>query len=392
MAYDFLITITAVFVLSTFLSEIAGKLKVSRVIAQILAGILLGIPLVRAFVSKDISIVSFLADIGIVFMLFLIGLETNFAKMKKTSKEAVLVSFFSAAVPIILGYIVMRFMLNYSNTVSIVTAMALAVTAEGVILAVLSESKKMNTRLGRIILEAGIMDDLFEFIFISIVLILAHKGSGAALIQFPFKILLFTGIAYLLFKLIIPWITKHLIKNNNRVEAFSIILGMGLIVASISTFLDLGPIIGAFLAGVIIKLVNEKKDAEKIIVEELKVITFGFIMPFFFVYVGFNFDISSVFTNPYILLLITLAAISGKVFGSMMVGFFDELSFKKLSLIGWSMNARGAMEIVIAQIAKNAGLIPVEVYSAIVGMAIITTIIFPFVLRSYLAKDKNIMD
>ncbi len=393
MAYDMIIGVAVFLAVSIIFAELSSKLKVTRVVGQMIAGILLGLPAIKALVSEEgVGVLSVLSELGIVFLLFLIGLELNLKRAKKTRKEAVLVSFFAAIVPAVLGYIVMHAFLGFSQMVSLVTAMALAMTAESVVVAVLDELRKLNTRIGQIIVEAGVLDGLFGFVFISSIVLLALDTTNTAFYMFGAKILAFVAAVFLLFKGIIPWITKHLVHNNNRVEVFSIIMGMGFLVAALSSLLDLGPIIGAFLAGIIINLTNKDRKAERIIVEELKVITFGFIVPFFFIYVGFNLDLAGIVRSPSLFFIITSVAIVGKVLGTMLAGFFSTLSLKKLSLIGWGMNARGAIELVIVEIARSAGLITTEIYSAIVGMAIVTTVIFPFIFRAYLKQDKKAMD
>jgi Kef-type K+ transport system membrane component KefB len=131
---------------------------------------------------------------------------------------------------------------------------------------------------------------------------------------------------------------------------------------------------------------------EKRLISDLKTVTFGLIVPFFFVFVGLNFDFKAITAFPFLFVLILAVAITGKLVGALLSAFSAKLTFQQSMLIGWGMNSRGAVELVIAEVARQAGLIPIEIYSSIVAMAIITTIIFPIVLKFYMKKYRGIME
>jgi len=118
----------------------------------------------------------------------------------------------------------------------------------------------------------------------------------------------------------------------------------------------------------------------------------AFVVPFFFANVGINFDFNSLSMNTVLLIGTVAIAFLGKIFGTLIVKPASNLSLKQLYYVGWAMNSRGAAELVIALVAFRFGLIPIEIFSVLVAMAMITTLTFPFVLSRGIKKNPGIMD
>ncbi len=376
--------------LSFFLVEVFRKFKQPEVLGQIFAGVILGLPFFVSFLGKNIiSDIHFLSDMAIVFLLLLAGMEVKFKDIMKVGGEALVVAVFSAAVPFVLGFVVGKAM-GYSSLASLVLGATLSITAEGTTLKVLMDLNALKTRVGEIILGAGIIDDVFEVIFLTVVVVASQK-SFQKLLFFPLELLGFVAVVFFAYK-VIPKFLTLVKKEHDRVSVFSSILLIGLVIATISQYLSLGPVIGAFIAGMLIQLSHRLKREETVVVEELKVMTFSFIIPFFFINIGLHLDFQSLATNLWLVLLVLFIATAGKVLGAMAATSFTNLSARQGYLIGWGMNARGAMELVIAEIARSAGLIPIELYSAIVVMATITTMIFPFYLKRVCTTHPEVLE
>src|SRR3989338_5323824 len=371
------------------MSEIFYRLKFPRVIGQLMAGLIFALPFFKRFITSDAaSDISFLSNLGIIFLLLLAGMEINLKQFKKAEKNSFVIAISCALLPFLLGVILMK-ALDYSNIVAFVAGACFALTAEATKLKVLIDMHVLRSRVGTIMLEAGIIDDMFEVLYLGIILILAH-GSIVELGLFPFKLILFIIIAFVSY-VYLPKLVRLIHKEHNQEATFSMVLVVGLIIAVISESLGLGPVIGAFLAGVLIQLSDHFKKEEHDIIEELKIFTFAFIIPFFFLNIGLHFDYASIFQNIGLVILVILVATVGKLLGAVIVTPLTDLTLKQTHLIGLAMNSRGAVELIIAEIARKNELIPIEVYSAIVAMAVVTTIIFPIVLRNTISKEKNIM-
>jgi Kef-type K+ transport system membrane component KefB len=371
-------------------NELFKKLKLPPVVGQIVGGLILGIPLLRAVIFQSAAateVVDLLAVLGILFLLLLVGLEIDIEKIRESSKEAVLISLSAAIVPLLLGFLFLR-LLGYSVIASLVFGGALSVTAEGTTVKVLMDANALNTKLGAVIVSAGAIDDIFEVLFLSMVTIVGFGGSIFQLVYLPVEFLVFAAVTFLLFR-IVSKVLQRVERKGNDVELFSLVIIFVLVVASLSEALEMGYLLGAMISGFLLQISMkrlQKKDEEEIITAT-KLITLAFVVPFFFVNIGLNFNYDYLVGNMPILLVTIAIAFLGKIVGTVIVKPFSKLSLKQLYLIGWGMNSRGAVELVIALLALNHGLITQEIFSALVATAIVTTLVFPFVLQHEIKND-----
>ena len=194
---DFLLVILICLALSFLLSEVFHRFNYPKVLGPIFAGLVLGLPLFRpAFEGNVLKYIEFLSSLGIIFLLFLVGLEINMKKLVKTEADSFWIATFAAVIPFVLGFSLMR-LLGYSTTISIVLGVCLAITAVATKTKVLIDMKALNTKVGTIMVGAGIIDDIYGVIFLSVILILVQK-SVEKLLWFPVEIMGFIIITYFL--------------------------------------------------------------------------------------------------------------------------------------------------------------------------------------------------
>ncbi|PIY60103.1 hypothetical protein COY95_03520 [Candidatus Woesearchaeota archaeon CG_4_10_14_0_8_um_filter_47_5] len=387
-----LIVVVVSLLYSFLLAEIFYRLRFPRVIGQIVAGVLLGLPLFGWLFSETARhTVGFLAEIGTVFLMLFLGLEVSVRYLKSTRKEALLVAVFSAVIPFLLGYFLMAYLFHYfTPLIGVVVGACLALTAEGTTIKHLEELKAVTSRVGSIIIGAAIIDNVFEILLLSVVLVL-HEHSVGSLLMLPVKVFIFIEVV-LIFYFVLPKIISFIHKEHSRETTFSVVLIIGLLIATISKFLQVGTALGAFIAGMIIKNAEKDKNEEHDILATLKMFIFSLIVPFFFINVGLHIDFASIVHNFGLVLAITSIAFLGKIGGAILITPFTSLSLKQTHLIGWGMNSRGAVELVIAEFARLNNMIPIEVYSAIVFMALLTSLAFPIVLRLMVASDSHVLE
>jgi Kef-type K+ transport system membrane component KefB len=375
-------------------NEVFKRSSLPPVVGQILGGLILGVPIVKSFIfqsSESFEIVDLLATLGILFLLLLVGLEIDVEKISQSSREGVLIALSAAMVPLILGFALLR-VLGYSVIASLIFGGALSVTAEGTTVKVLMDANALNTRLGAVIVSAGAIDDIFEVLFLSMVTIIGFGGSVFQLVYLPVEFLAFIAVAFVLFKLVSK--ALRTIEKRGDVELFSLIIIFVLIMAALSEALQMGYLIGAIASGFLLQLSMKRlrKSDEEEMVRATRLITLAFVVPFFFVNIGLNFDYSYLLGNALLIGLTVVIAFLGKIVGTIIVKPLSRLSVKQLYLVGWGMNSRGAVELVIALLALRHGLITQEVFSALVAMAIVTTLVFPFVLQREIRRDPKAME
>jgi Kef-type K+ transport system membrane component KefB len=393
-----LVVVPIILIVAFVLGELFKKTGFPPVVGQILAGILLGIPVVEHLLFSDKSslmIVDFLSVLGIVFLLFLAGLEIDIEKIRETSRDSILISLSSALLPFFFGFIfIMAFFPEYGFLTALVFGGALMVTSEGTKVKVLMDMNTLNTRLGAIMLAAGAIDDIFEVLFLALVIVMAKGESYTELAKIPLQLLAFIAVAFIFFKAISKTL-RYLDKNSgDETELFSMIVIFILVLAALSEALQIGYLIGAIIGGFLLQISMKgiHKQHREDMIKVTKLITLAFIVPFFFANVGLNFELGSLSSNIFLLAVTVTIAFLGKIVGTLIVKPFSTLSLKQLYYVGWAMNSRGAAEMVIALIAKQFGLIPSDIFSALVVMTIVTTFTFPFVLARGIKRNPGLMD
>jgi Kef-type K+ transport system membrane component KefB len=374
------------------------RIGLPTVVGQILAGILLGIPFLKGILfdtESSLVIVDFLAYLGIIFLLFLAGLEIDVEKIRETSRESLMISMSSALVPFSLGFAFMMLVFpSYGWLTALVFGGAMMVTSEATKVKVLMDLNSLNTHLGAIMLAAGAIDDIFEVLFLALVAVIGRGGGLIELAAIPVEIVIFVVIALVFFKFASK-IFRYLDRNGgNQTEIFSLVVIFIMVLAALSEGLGIGYLIGAITGGFILQIamrsIHERHRKDMVKVTEL--IALGFIVPFFFANVGINFDYDTLFTSIGLLVATVVIAFSGKILGCLLTKPFSRLTWKQLYYTGWAMNSRGAAELVIALAAKQFGLIPLEVFSALVAMSLITTLTFPPVLARGIRKNPGLMN
>lgn len=394
-----IIAIVPIILIAAFvLGELFKRIGLPSVVGQILAGLLFGVPAIKELLFGEGSaliIIDFLATLGVLLLLFLAGLEIEIDKIKETSRDSILVSLSSALVPFTLGFLFITFVFpEYGFLSAVIFGGAMMVTSEGTKVKVLMDLNSINTRLGAVMLAAGAIDDIFEVLFLSIVVIFAKGGNLFDLAMIPVEIIIFLIIAYISFK-IMSKVLHHLDKKpGEQTGLFSIVMIFVLVLAALSESLNVGYLIGAILGGFLlqISLREISKRNKREMINVIKLIALGFIVPFFFVNVGLTFDLGALSSNLPIIVATILIAFFGKMIGTLIIKPVSTLNWKQLYYIGWAMNSRGAAELVIALIAMQYGLITLEIFSALVAMSIVTTLIFPPVLARGIKRNPGLMN
>jgi Kef-type K+ transport system membrane component KefB len=377
---------TVCLTLAFLFSELFYRLRYPRVVGQILAGVVLGLPLVKTyFGSGFLSFVNSLADIGVVFLLLLVGTEVRIHELKKVSKRAIQLALLGYAIPLMLGVLFMK-ALAFSTLTAVIVGICLAISAEAITVEILMEYDLLNTRIGATIMEAGMLDDFLGVFSLAAVIGVVQGGGVETLKTLPGEFMTFILISYVIGFTILPKAAKAVWKEKSEAAVFSLAVIFGLIVVLLSMSFGLSSVLGAFVAGLIIQLSIKNRLEEREIVESLSVVTFGLVIPFFFIYVGMNLNVLDVLDSLLFILLLTALALAGKMVAAHVMGGLHHVRRIDRTLMGWGVNPRGAVELVIASIARSSGLISNEIFSAIVAMAVIAALISPVMFRRTLDK------
>ncbi|MDF1645379.1 MAG: cation:proton antiporter [Legionellaceae bacterium] len=330
---------------------------------------------------------------GVIFLLFMVGLETSVDEIKHTGKASIRVALLGVLVPIICGFLVTLLLIPAASLkTDLFLAATLSATSVGITARVLKEMKKLRTREAKTILGAAMIDDVLGLIILAMVSSVVLTGIvdlstlGRVLLQ---VVLFFTGVLLMgpwalrrmvaLFRFLEPWESKLVI---------SFIFVMAL--SWLATVSQLASIIGAFAAGLIIHdgffdghALAGKRDTQ---IRELVAPLESLLAPLFFMLIGIQVKLEA-FLDWHVLLIsggLTIAAVIGKLVSGLGAGKKDDRL-----LIGIGMLPRGEVGIVFASIGRTLGVLSDELFSAIILMVIITTFMAPpWLKQRYATSDK----
>jgi Kef-type K+ transport system membrane component KefB len=384
---EILLVLVSALALSFIFSEIASYFKYPKIIGQILAGVVIGLPLMRTILPLEgaMDIINLLAELGIVFLMLLVGLESDYPKLKSLSKPSTILATFSITLSFLFAAVVTLYF-GYGLIVALVVGTALAVSAEPITVKLLIELNKLKTRAGEILIGAGLIDDVIGMFFLSVLIFIIHEKSAKSILLFPLEVLSFIVIMFVLFKLISR--AMVFLRREPTESFFEVMVVLTLAIAYLSELMGVGIVIGAFVAGLILQISIKDVSLEKKMVSDIKDIAFAFFVPFFFVVVGLNLNLIDIATNWILVGVLLTVAITGKMLAAYALKpIFPKVSWKSLTLLGAGMNSRGIFGLVILLIAKNEGIIPQNLFSAIVVISILTSIMFAVVANHY--KNKS---
>lgn len=356
--------------------EICRRIHQPVVIGEILAGTIVG-PSVLGLIELDTTIDVF-AELGVIFLLFWVGLETKLGDIRSVGKPATLVGIFGVVIPVAAG-IGGAFALGASTSTAVFIGAALAATSVGITSAILVELDLQAGPAGRTILGAAVIDDVLALMILALATGIASEGG----ISFgEIALLLVLSIAFLLLfglggsKLLSkrPAVLEApRFADSPLMPAVLICLGLAVLAAEIG----LAAVIGAFLAGMIIA---ETKDQNSIEAEVAPL--YAFFAPFFFAAIGAQLDVERLFdaTNLLLLLAITVVAVLTKYVGSWIGA--ASLGKRDRSIVSVGMIPRGEVGVIVAGLGYSKGAIDADIFAVVVGMAILTTLVAPYMIRA----------
>ncbi len=365
------------------MAEVFERLRQPAVVGEILAGVVIG-PALLGWVEPS-AIINILAEFGVIFLLFNVGLETKPQAIFQVGRRAVTVGVLGVVLPFAAGYFI-AMAWGGSFVESMLIGAALVATSVGITARILSGMGLLDTPTARIILGAAVIDDILGLIILSLVSAVSQGDiSYAGLAK--------TALAAILFTVFVALVGSHII---NRLAPFiqrlrlgkpfftlGLILCLGLSVAS--SYVGVAAIIGAFLAGMALAEATEENH-------KMHHLTSGvteFLVPFFLVNIGMQLDLQ-IFGDPAVVtfaILLTLIAVATKFVGCGLGAF--GMKKREMAQIGIGMVPRGEVGIVVAQIGLGLGAIGKPFFAAVLFMAVATTVIAPPLIKLLFADDRD---
>jgi len=401
-------------ILARLLAEVAERLGQPSIVGELVAGILLGllaVPLTRwtgisfDFIHEvqDTPAFEAITDLGIFFLMLLGGLELRPRDMAQASRSAVFIAVGGLVLPMLCGIGLGLWLLPDSGAKTAQTLFlgtALAITAVPVSIRVLRDLGRLDSRAGRIIVSAAVYDDVLSLVLLAVLTALLKTGQwpdAMGLLLLVGKVTLFFVLTIAVGRWVFPFVGRRLARSSASEFEFSMVLAVALAFGLLAEQLDMHFILGAFMAGLFFQ---RRRNLEPEIYDAVRArmdgIATGFLAPIFFASIGLHLSGGAFVEVPVFLTAVLLVAFLAKLLGCGLISLAFHRDVAGAAVVGSAMSARGAVELIIADIALRAGLfdtpspappIVANLFSVVVIVAIVTTIITPVAVTWVLNRD-----
>ena len=366
---------------------ISRRIKQPALLGELLAGIILG-PALLNVIQPDETL-KVLSDLGVFFLMFYAGLETDPSHLIRYKRLAFQVGGGGYVFPFVIGYGACR-LFGLDIIQSLFVGQALSITAIAVSARVLHDMDLMSRRVGPVILGASVIDDVISLIIFTILIELTTGQGGIDFLIIVYslvKVVVFFGVSMGIGMWLFPKLRKHLAVREAKGFTFSLIVALSFgFFAEIS---GLHLIIGAYIAGVFVRGSVSGSSLFEKINDRFVSITYGFLGPIFFFSLSFHVTFEIVQTHLLMLFTLLAVAIIGKYVGSGLGALWGGMNKDEASVIGITMNGRGAVELIIASVGLEMGIIDDSLFSILVIIAFFTTVMPPLTLQMVCNRVKG---
>jgi Kef-type K+ transport system membrane component KefB/nucleotide-binding universal stress UspA family protein len=384
-----LIEVLVVIACSRLLGLVCRQFNQPLVIGEIIAGILLG-PSFLGWLAPGLTDVLFpaetapylnvLSQVGLIFFMFLIGLELDPKYLKGQLEVAILTSHVSILTPFALGSILAVLLyplVSYANVnftaFALFLGAAMSITAFPVLARIITENNLQNTRLGTLALTCAAVDDVTAWGLLAVAIAVAQKGTMVAALPTILLSILYIGVMLTLGRSLLRRIAKHYERTGRLTQFLVAVIYMAVVISALITeVIGIHLIFGAFLLGAVMP---KNAGLTRELAEKTEDFVLVFLLPVFFAYSGLRTEIG-LLNRPelWLLCILVLAvAIVGKYVGTYIAARASGISNREASALGWLMNTRGLTELIVLNIGLSLNVISPLLFTMLVIMALTTT-------------------
>ena len=361
--------------------EIAMRLRMPSVVGQIVGGIVIGKSALGLIPDYSREILTVLGELGAAFLLFSVGLETPFEKIGKVGREAFVVAILGVIFPFVAGFAWAHFS-GFTNSQSAFVASAFIATSAGITAKVLQELGVIDKTYSQVILGAAVIDDILAMMVLAVV---SATSTGQSANWWSIAMVTIQSIAFVF---LMATLGRRLAKKGGRIldkplsplSPWSLSIALCIGVAVLANKLGLAAIIGAFLVGMVLAETDYKEWIHEKVIDLNE-----FIVPFFFLSAGLNVDLNSLKSGHAILSLVVISALA---VAAKFVGAFLGVKENR-RIVGIGMVPRGEVGIIIAGLGMQFRVIEEGIYSLLVGMSLLTSIVAAPILKALIGKKSS---
>jgi len=376
-----------IFISIFIIGRLLEKIRVPWIFAALLIGALLAFNNPFEMVTSSDPFI-LLANLGMYFLLFVIGFEIDLTKMKKMQTFILKSTFFIIFLEAFFGTLVIHFVFGYDLLISFIVALSFATVGEAILIPILDEFKIINTKLGQSIIGIGTLDDIIEIMLIIAVVFIVGTGTNGHI-----SISLTIGALFLLFGL--AYGLTRLEEIGKKFKFINIDMLFLFVLFVFFLFLGVGELasaapVAALLAGIALKTFIPEKRLKKV-ESEVKTMCYGFFAPIFFIWIGISIDIHYIIAFPLLVILIVVISSLAKLLGSYITGR-KELGVKQSILLGIGLSVRFSTGIIIIKILLDNNIIGLELYSVLIASSVVFQFLVPILFSTFLARWEDVLD
>ncbi|WEV36983.1 cation:proton antiporter [Lactobacillus sp. ESL0677] len=369
---------------SIILGQIFTRLKMPTVIGQLLSGILLG-PALLNWIKPD-NLISLFSQFGIILLMFLAGLESNLELLKKYFKLSFTIATTGVILPItFIG--LASYLFGMSILEAIFIGIVFSATSVSISVVVLQEQGQLHSRAGTAILGAAIFDDILAVVVLSLFTAFSHSGENNdpttnIFIKFALEIGYF-GFIWLIYRLtpkLIQLTSKMTVNHASDIAALSLVLTL----AWTADYVGLSDVIGAFFGGLALRQTPQHQKIQR----SIDTIGYAIFIPIFFTNIGLAITFASFKQDLVFISVLTILAIISKFWAGKYSSELFGFSKNEGNIVGAGMISRGEVALIVAQLGQSIHLISQDIYSSIIVVIIITTILSPFILNYFIQNNQ----
>ncbi len=385
---EFFLKLLVLLVAAKLFAEAFAYLRLPSVLGEVLAGIVIG-PSFLGIITPDATFY-LLAEIGILLLLFEVGLETDVVQLIKVGSRSSLVAVTGVVVPALVGFWMSRHVLAFSSVVSLFIGGTLVATSIGITTRVFADINRSHTRTAKIVLGAAVLDDVIGVVVLAMLYDFAVRGEVRVLnaLKVLWFIFIFMLMAPIITKLFVPFISRLSISSRTKGMIPTVIVSLILLLAVISHKLGAPAILGSFAAGIALARsfslpfgsAGRYPDLTEKIEVNMKPIIDLFV-PVFFVIVGASINLTIVDFVSVTFWQMSALLVVGAVISKMVSGIWGRGNLRERLSTGIAMVPRGEVGLIFAEVGKRNGIFDDMIYAVIVFVVVLTTLIGPLLLR-----------
>lgn len=392
-----LLQLGVLFLLAYGASGLLNRLRIPGVLGALLLALAIHLtPFGESMLSEGTGeILTFLAHLGAMFLLFYIGLQLDFVALRKLGGDVLLLTLLASLLPFLFGFGAML-ALGLTTFTAVILGMTCVPTAEAVVAPILDEFGLTRTTVGRLIIGAGTLDDVFEILLVVTVSgWIGSRGEGSSGVETELEIAAL-GLALLAILCVVlgRWLLPRMARWLPAEPRHRVLLSVAvlLLFGGLSEYTGAGFVIGSLAAGIAMRGTLESGgDVGAAAMRDVKSLTYGFFGPAFFLWVGFTADLRGVLEAPLLTLALYLAALLGKVLASLALVPLGRLDARRALVTGIGLDARLTTEIVVAQLLYSSGLIDLGLFTALVAASSISSTSIPLIFSLLLGRWRRLL-